>query len=190
MATDPKVIASRKIAAEQLLEGGEQLSMFGEGGATVPAAERSGPGRPPGAQNKLKVKLGQYLAQKGYRDPAEQLAMLAGLDRPDVHPLAYAAEIARLLGEDVMAVARERRQAADALMPYWHPKLTPDTVIKADRVGILMAGPGGLQLAGEGGAQDPFAPADVRFALDRKDEENQEVDGEASDVSDAEARTE
>lgn len=191
MARDPKVIAARKVKAERLLEQGEQIDMFGEDGAVVPVEERAGPGRPPGARNKLKQKLGEYLALRGYRDPAEQLAMLAGLDRPDVHPLAYAASIAKDLGEDVVSVAREMRQAADALMPYWHAKVTPDVAIHADRVGILMAGgDGAMRLAGSDGEMDPFAPADVRYGIADKTQENQEVINSASDNSDDGARTE
>ena len=87
MARDPKVIAARQGAARQLLEDGSQLGMWGEDGEARPAASR-GPGRPAGSANKLKTKLREYMAGQGYRDPAVQLALLAGLDRPDLHPLA------------------------------------------------------------------------------------------------------
>ena len=158
-------LAGRREAAEQLQRDGAQLGMFGSEGEVLPPASR-GPGRPPGAQNKLKSRLKDYLAAKGYRDPAEHLALLAGLDRRDKHPLHVAAEIAAALGEDVMAVAREMRQATEALMPYWHAKLTPDVQVTAPSVNILMQGADGAVGISLGqGSDDPFAPLDVRVGL-------------------------
>jgi hypothetical protein len=161
---DVKLLNSER--AEKLIEQGSgQLGMFGPEGEVLPPSSR-GPGRPPGAQNKLKSRLKDYLAAKGYRDPAEHLALLAGLDRRDKHPLHVAAEIAAALGEDVMAVAREMRQATEALMPYWHAKLTPDVQVNAPSVSILMQGmDGSVGISLGAGGDDPFAPLDVRVGL-------------------------
>lgn len=119
----------RKIAADRgarLEEQGEQLGLFGEEGAPIAPEARRGPGRPAGAPNKVRAKLREYLASQGYTDPAVQLARMAGLDRPDQHPLALAAAIAQQTGDDVLSVAREMRMAAAELLPYWHQKVSPD----------------------------------------------------------------
>lgn len=171
----------RAAAGARLTEKGEQLGFFGEDGAPVPA-ERRGPGRPAGASNKLKAKLREYLAHKGYRDPAEQLAMMAGLDQV-MHPMAYAAKIAEALGEDTMAVLREMRQAAGELMPYWHAKITPDVSVQAPAVNILMQGSGGAVGVSLPGT-DPFAPFDVRFGEMLENQGLGESQDPASDVSD------
>lgn len=60
---------------------GDQLALFDEPSAVQDdddAGDR-GPGRPPGARNKLKTGLAQLMAAQGYRDPASQLARMAGL---------------------------------------------------------------------------------------------------------------
>ncbi|WP_226779002.1 hypothetical protein [Oceaniglobus trochenteri] len=138
----------RKMAAGNLLEGGAQLDMFGDEGEVVPVETRSGPGRPAGSGNKLKTKVRAFMAAKGYRDPVEQLAMLAGMDRPDLHPLAYAAQIAEHLGEDVMDVAKVMRQAAADVLPYWHAKVTPDVQLNLPVMNVQMAPPMPGQAAG------------------------------------------
>ena len=135
--TDPQVLNAER--GERIATTGEQLGLFGPEGAPVPPAERRGAGRPAGAGNKLKSKLRDLMAARGYRDPAEQLAMLAGLDRPDLHPLAHAALLAAETGEDVAAVMREMRQAAGELMPYWHAKITPDVAVQGP-VQVFVAG--------------------------------------------------
>ncbi len=139
---DGDVREMRREAAERFLDGGEQLDMFGSGGSVVPAGDRRGPGRPAGASNKLTSKVREFMAHQGYRDPAEQLAMMAGLDRPDLHPMAYAGQIAELLGEDMADVLKVMRQAAADVMPYWHAKLTPDVRVDAPVMNVLMAAPG------------------------------------------------
>ncbi|MDW3181760.1 hypothetical protein [Roseobacter sp.] len=138
MSRDPKLIAARQGHAERLVSEGEQLDMWGDEGAVVPVASR-GPGRPAGATNKLKGKLRDYMAGQGYRDPAVQLAMMAGLDRPDLHPIAYAAQIAQALGEDTADVLKVMRQAASDVLPYYHAKLTPDVSVQAAQMNIMMA---------------------------------------------------
>jgi hypothetical protein len=191
MALDPKQWATDR--AEKLIDAGPQLGMFGPEGEVLPPATR-GPGRPVGAGNKLKSRLRDYLSAKGYRDPAEHLALLAGLDRRDKHPLHVAAEIAAALGEDTMAVAREMRQATEALMPYWHAKLTPDVQVNAPSVNILMQdGSGAVGISLGTGIDDPFAPLDVRVGLlpgpDDEGQGNQGVSDEAEAQSDAASRT-
>jgi hypothetical protein len=188
-------LAGRRASAETLQREGVQLGMFGPEGEVVAPAGRAGPGRPPGAQNKLKARVRDYLAGKGYRDPAEQLALLAGLDRRDKHPLHVAAEIAAALGEDVMAVAREMRQAAEGLMPYWHPKLTPDVSVSAPSVNILMQGSdGSVGISLAMGGEDRFAPLDVRAGLTIdgtiEGQSNQGLSDDADTQSDAASRTE
>lgn len=170
---------------KRLEDQGAQLGFFGGDGAPIAPALRQGPGRPSGAQNRLKTKVREYLAGKGYRDPAEQLAMLAGLDQRELHPMAYAAQVAQLLGEPTMAVAREMRAAAEALLPYWHAKLTPDVSVNAPSVNILMQGVGGVVTmdAGQAGS-DPFAPLDVREGLNVESVEYQQL-SEADIAGDA-----
>ena len=176
---------------ERQLDQGGQLGFFGDDGAPIAPATRQGPGRPSGATNKLKSKLKDYLAGKGYRDPAEHLAMLAGLDQRELHPMAYAAQVAQLLGEPTMAVAREMRAAAEALLPYWHAKLTPDISVNAPSVNILMQGMGGVVAMDTGAAgSDPFAPLDVRAGLNVEIVEDQGVSDDDAAGSDGEARTE
>lgn len=172
-----------QLGGQRLLDEGHQLEMFGPEGEAVPVDQRRGPGRPAGSGNKLKAKLKDYMVARGYRDPAEQLAMLAGLDRPDLHPMGYAAQIASALGEPVTAVAGLMRQAAAELLPYWHPKVSPDVAVQAPAVNILMAG-SPVALGVEGAPQaggEAFAPLDVRI---RQGEQNQWVtngDDAASD---------
>lgn len=124
----------------RLLDDGQQLGLFSDDqGGIVPVEQRSGPGRPAGAPNKAKTKLREYFTGRGYRDPAEQLALIAGLDRPDMHPLGHAAMLAELTGLDMMEVLKLQRQAASDLMPYWHAKLTPDVAIQNAQMNITMA---------------------------------------------------
>ncbi|GAB1361809.1 hypothetical protein MASR1M32_10450 [Rhodobacter sp.] len=185
-----------RMAGDALLDAGapDQLNMFGDDkGAVVPVERRAGPGRPAGSGNRIKAKLRDYMAAQGYRDPAAQLAMLAGLDRPDLHPLGYAAQIAATLGEPVTEVAKLMRQAAADLMPYWHAKLTPDVSVQAPAVNIgLVIGDaaGGLRAAPDGTVAphlDPYAPLDVRLGIFEQD---QSLGDDGADASDSAHRTE
>jgi hypothetical protein len=185
MPTRDEIEARNRKAGAALLDQGEQLGLFGEGGAPI-GQDKRGPGRPVGAQNKLKSKLREYMAARGYRDPAEQLAMIAGLDQP-LHPMAYAAQVAESIGEPVLAVAQQVRQAAEALLPYWHPKITPDAPQVGSQVNILMQGMDGRAALVVDGVADPFAPLDVRAA---KVLQNQQVADDEPEGSDAAPRTE
>ncbi len=180
MSRDPKVIAARQGTAERLLQKGEQLNMWGEDGATVPAAAR-GPGRPAGAPNKLKTKLRDYMAGQGYRDPAVQLAMMAGLDRPDLHPMAYAAQIAQELGEDMLDVVKVMRQAAADVLPYYHAKLTPDVSIQNAQMNITMAPPGAAAAPSARVVGPPPMPGEN---VQQKQTVSDRDGGDASDGSD------
>jgi hypothetical protein len=150
-------------------EAGSQADLFGAEGQLIERGgggdEGRGPGRPAGAQNKTKRKLAQLMAARGYRDPAEQLALLAGLDRPDLHPLAHAALIAEALGEDVTRVASEMRQAAAAVMPYYHGKVTPDVAVTAAQMVVQLA-PQGASSAERVAAPPPLpiVPTDAQRA--------------------------
>jgi len=175
----------------RVLAEGEQMGLFGPEGEAIPPVERrAGPGRPAGSGNKLKAKLREMMALRGYRDPAEQLAMLAGLDRPDLHPLAYAAQIAEQTGEDLAAVLREMRQAAGELMPYWHAKITPDVAVQA-AVQVVM--PGAVApAAGPATARD-VTPQPGRIApppMPHQTQQNQTLSDAAPDAADAKSRTE
>lgn len=176
----------------RIAEQGEQLGLFGpEGAAIEPAERRAGPGRPAGSGNRLKSKLGQLMALRGYRDPAEQLAMLAGLDRPDLHPLALAAALAEELGEDVAAVMREMRQAAGELLPYWHAKVTPDVAVHQTAVQVVMPGavvpqPGPEQARDVTPKPGRIAPPPMPFEIQQKQEVSESPEGN----SDGAIRTE
>lgn len=184
MSDKPNPAWLARNGGKQLEEQGAQLGFFGESGEPIaPVDAKRGAGRPAGAGNKLKSKIKDYLAAKGYRDPAEQLAMLAGLDQRELHPMAYAAQVAQLLAVPVTDVIREMRQASAELMPYWHAKLTPDVSVTAPSVNILMQGAGGVITMDSGqGGLDPFAPLDVRAGLDVESVEYQQVN-EGDDAS-------
>ena len=188
MPSRSEIEAANRKAGKALLAEGEQLGLFGPEGK--PVERRAGPGRPAGAGNKLKGKLRDLMAARGYRDPAEQLAMIAGLDQRELHPMAYAASVAASIGEPVLAVAREMRQAAAELMPYWHAKITPDVLQQGAQVNILMQGADGTVALRVEGGSDPFAPLDARLGMNRETVEYQGLDDGAPEGSDNEARTE
>lgn len=76
--------AARRV--ERMREVGDQLSLFGPPVPLPPAGEGEAGeqgkriGRPPGARNKVKAALRDLMAAQGWRDPAQQLAYLAGLN--------------------------------------------------------------------------------------------------------------
>ena len=189
MPSRAEIEAANRKAGQRLLAEGEQLGLFEADGKPVAVERRAGPGRPAGSGNKVKGKLRDWLAHRGHRDPAEQLAMIAGLDQA-MHPMAYAAEVAAALGEPVMVVVREMRQAAAELMPYWHARITPDVVQQGAQVNILMQGSDGAVAMRIEGGSDPFAPLDARLGLIGESVANQGLGDGVSDGSDNEARTE
>lgn len=103
-------------AQADLLGFEQELSLF-EGDTIRPPKRR--PGRPPGSVNRTTLQLQRLLMAKGYRDPAEFLASLYTMDTR---------ELAELLGEtgekgDPAKVLAIQKQAAEALMPYFHQKM-------------------------------------------------------------------
>jgi hypothetical protein len=166
------------------LDEGAQLGLFADDqGAIVPVEERSGPGRPAGSPNKAKAKLREYFTGRGYRDPAEQLALIAGLDRPDMHPLGHAAMLAELTGLNMHEVLKLQRQAASDLMPYWHAKLTPDVTVNAPTMNINMVPNGSAPSAVGRAMQPPPMPG-------KESEQNQGVSDGDDDGNSDEGRTE
>lgn len=185
MARDPKTIAARQGQADAFLTNGVQIDMFGEDGKSIPPSERQAKGlggRPAGAKNKLKQKVAEYMAARGFRDPVDQLAMIAGLDRPDLHPMAYAAMIAEQLGEDTADVLKVMRQAASDILPYFHPKVTPEVQINADQMNVLVAAPGVGQVQSRRVGPPPLP--------EKESVEKQEVSNPSDSGNDGEARTE
>jgi hypothetical protein len=80
-------------------------------------------------------------------------------------------------------VAREMRQAAGELMPYWHAKITPDVSVQAPAVNILMQGASGaVGMAIEG--TDPFAPLNVRLGQMQQNQQVADIEDPISDTSD------
>ena len=181
MATDQARL--NQTQGTEILDQGEQLGLFADDkGGLVPVEERSGPGRPAGSPNKAKSKLREYFTARGYRDPAEQLALIAGLDRPDMHPLGHAAMLAELTGVAMLEVLKLQRQASADLLPYWHAKLTPDVSVQAAQMNIMMA-PNGTagQVAGRT-MQPPPMPS-------QQSEQNQKVSDADGGADDGKVRT-
>ncbi|MEO1606744.1 MAG: hypothetical protein AAFU34_15610 [Pseudomonadota bacterium] len=176
MSDDPKKKAAdqAQAAREQMV----QLGMFEEDGAAVPAAER-GRGRPPGSRNRINAKLRELLTVKGYADPAERLAQIAGLDRPDLHPVAYATMIAESIGESTGDVLKVQRQALADLLPYFHKKLAPDVAIQQSNAMFVTMGGAGAPGSSDADAQK--RPPEGR----RKTQENQDVSENSNGAPDA-----
>ena len=176
--------------AKAFHEAAVQDDMFGASGEVVPPAKRDGPGRPAGSTNKLKSRIADYMAARGFRDPVDQLAMLAGLDRPDVHPLAYAAQLAEHLGADTLEVAKIMRQAAADVLPYYHAKRTPDVQLSIPVMNVQMAQP----LPGQAGNGRPIGPPPMPSEVSDKTSDEMQQNQTLSDLldaqSDGESRTE
>lgn len=70
-------------------------------------------GRPPGARNKRTLEMVAYLSSQ-YRSPLESLAIISnsGID-----------ELPERLGCSKLEALQEVRNAATALLPYWHQKM-------------------------------------------------------------------
>jgi hypothetical protein len=143
-------------ALDEAREVGRQLDLFASRPAPVEDAGEAprGPGRPKGSRNRVKVGLAEMLAHQGYRAPAEVLAHLAGLHvREDPFLVAIGRAQALLtaaggeaegpmLVDTALRILREQRQAADALAPYVHPKVSPDGAPAAPMVVQIAAGLG------------------------------------------------
>lgn len=176
-----------------------QMALFDRPEPEAERVERTGkPGRPRGSRNRVKTDLAKLLAAHGYRDPASQLAHMAGLNSvedPRLQAIAFAEALLQLAedgdGDDldraermveearskgerevalrnlvgaleagrrrraelpglVVAIQREMRQAADALMPYVFGKVTPDQVQQLAQMVVQIGGPGSAPGAAEG----------------------------------------
>jgi hypothetical protein len=193
---DGQAVRMASVAAERVeraREVGVQLALFGPPAAPAVEPEAAGRiGRPKGARSKVKTQLRELMAAQGWRDPASQLAYLAGLnsrDDPDLVAVGRAeallvaagdqaeceaalADAKALLAEAAnrderriafraiadargalvaraervvdlaLAVRKEMRLAADALLPYVFAKVTPDVVDQRQQMFIQMAAPG------------------------------------------------
>lgn len=209
---------------------GDQLNLFGEPTADLPAEtpERTGgPGRPPGARNKAKTRLRDLLVAHGYGDPAHRVARLAGLhssedieviaikralvmqsvgdlqarldraealldraqpgkERDKAFQLVLDAERALIRETEglpalAVQIAKEMRQAAEALLPYVHEKRTADVQV-AQTVQIGVAAPAGAPVQAIRSVGPPPMPQE-------KIEGNQEVIDHVPTASDGEDRT-
>lgn len=173
---DKKAAKAERAAVAQ--DVGAQAGLFGEDGEAMPPAVRA-PGRPKGSPNKVNSKLRELMAHRGYRDPVEMLAKVAGLDRPDLHPVAYAAQVAEVLGEDTLDVLRVQAKAASDLLPYYHQKITPDQTKVQIAAQINMdRGAGGKTIEGLAAYAPPPMPGE-------ETEENQDLTDAIDGSSDA-----
>lgn len=94
----------------------QELDQFAR--QTIAPVAKRGPGRPAGSVNRTTLQLQRLLLQRGYRDPAEYLAAIYTMDPVD---------LMRALGGpdhvDPTKVLAIQKQAAEALMPYFHQKM-------------------------------------------------------------------
>lgn len=89
-------------------------------------------GRPPGSPNRTTLQLQRLLLARGYRDPAEFLAaIVTGDPRQLVADMADKA-ISLVTFPEVLEVMKLQRQAAEALMPYFHQKMPTAVEVKGD----------------------------------------------------------
>lgn len=188
---------------------GEQLVLPGD---LAPAAEpaKGAGGRGPG---KVKSQLREWLLARGFRAPEDVLAELAGLSQPEGLIVAAMRETEQILawafdGAEIpkggvkAATARmrldlfttilaTRMRAADALMPYVAPKISPDVVQQINATQIVM--PAAPSAAVERGDQArDVTPQGRRIGpppMPWDMQQNQEVSEGDPEGSDGKART-
>jgi hypothetical protein len=98
-----------------------EVSQF-DGSAVAPPKRRAG--RPPGSVNRSTLKLQGYLQSRGYRDPAEFLASIVSADPRELAArLAGVKDVRLMTFDQALEVLKLQRNAADALMPYFHQKM-------------------------------------------------------------------
>ena len=171
--------------------------------AAAGPAGAAGRGRPVGSANKRASHLRRMLAARGFRMPEDALAELAGLsDRSGRTGIELAMARVEQIEEWsgglaapgerrslLLAVMREQRQAADALLPYGLAKMTPDTTVNIAAAQILMPGsaaPGDGARVIDGHAASAFAPPPMPGEI----QQYQHVASGDLDGPDAESRTE
>lgn len=122
----------------------QQFDMLGLGNpkaGTRPQriAEAAKRGRPPGARNKRTLEMVAYLSSR-YRSPLETLAVIStmGID-----------ELASRLRCKPVEALQEIRNAATALLPYWHQKMPLAVDVTNRRVVMLQIGEDGEPAANE-----------------------------------------
>lgn len=189
-------IEAEKIAKrlDQAREMNEQLTFLpsedGEGGELVP--EKRGAGRPKGAKNKSSSQLKAMLAAKGFRQPEDVLALMAGLDSrlpPHIlamqrteevlawaggqHPGDFQASVGQRLAV-FTDLYKDMGRRAEAVLPFGLGKVTPDVNVSNTNVTtILMPGGGGgsAPVVIEGGRGRAMAPP----PMPKEIEQNQQV---------------
>ena len=198
---------------ERQREQGMQLALLPDEEPEQDQEQRQA-GRPKGSRNKVSSQMRDWLAARGMRMPEDVLVQIAGLNtRDDAITLAMAqtervlawaydgAHIGKKAAPAPTAAMRLdvfRQQytmilrAAEAMMPFTAPKVTPDVSVQQNTTFIMPAMPSA--------PADPSAqardvtprmsarmmPADVAHEM----QQNQKVSAASSPASDDELRTE
>ena len=183
-----------------------QLSLLPD---EVAGAELVDDGKPKRGQGKALNQMREFLAAKGYRLPEDVLAEMAGLASRDDAILTTMANTDRILmwagrgkesatmGQRLAAfqqVYTVMLRAADALMPYGAPKVTPEVTNNQQVNNITVLAPSGPTRAGDQ-ARDVTPSGTVsgrRIApppLPSEVEQNQPLSNSDREYSDREART-
>lgn len=144
----------------------EQLDFLGgDSGNAKQEITPTGAGRPPGARNKVKLGIREYLLAKGYSHPGVYLAELYSHDT---------IALAKALGCKRIEVLAEQRKAATDLMGYFESKKP---------VALDLPESGGRPVIIIGGSTADAAEDDGKMGLDDPIEEIEEI----QQVSDGEA---
>ncbi|QPM89144.1 hypothetical protein [Pseudooceanicola algae] len=170
-------------------------------------------GRPKGAKNKVSSQMREWLAARGMRMPEDVLVEIAGLNcRDDVITLAMA-QTERILSwafdgahigdkaapkaTSAMRLDVFRQQytmilrAAEAILPFTAPKVTPDVNVQQNTTFILPSAPSAPAVPGADArdvtppSRGRMRPADVVHEI----EQNQCLGDAHTENSDAETRT-
>jgi len=159
-----------------------------------PGAALVADGKPKRGQGKALNQMREWLAARGYRLPEDVLAEMAGLaSREDVilTAMAQAERILAWAGKGTETATMRQRldcfmqvyslalRAADALMPYGAPKVTPEQVTNSQVTQIVVQAPSQPASTGPATARD-VTPQARRIApppLPGEIVENQDVSG-------------
>lgn len=194
-------------AVERAREAGSQMELFG-GPKAAPEPAWDGKGRKPGARNRGKVGLAEYMAAQGWRAPGEAMAQAAALAEDGdgleiafrravwlqqaalgaldaasdglgaVERAAVQAAIARDLMAMTMALWKEQNACAAQLLPYTLQRLAP---VEAEKPGAAVRLVAVARPAGAAGVPDDMllAPADVRAKIEQHQGVGDGADGDA-----------